>query len=102
VVPVNLTVLAGGPFFDNLPGGLSFSFKTNGTATSQIVQIGNGGPDIELDRHPQHRRWRRLLTATPASGTAASIATISVTAAISRAAGARRNVHRSAGFPDGQ
>ena len=82
VVPVNLTVLAGGPFFDNLPGGLSFSFKTNGTATSQIVQIGNGGTGT-LNWTVTHSTgdggdW---LTATPASGTAASIATISVTAA---------------------
>ncbi len=43
VLPVNLTILAGGAFFDNLPGALTFSFKTGGTATQQIVQIGNGG-----------------------------------------------------------
>src|SRR5258708_17551664 len=42
-VPVTLTVEASGPFFNNLPRGLSFSFKTSGTATSQVIQIGNGG-----------------------------------------------------------
>ena len=39
----NLTIVGSGPFFDNLPGGLSFSFQTDGGATSQIVQVGNGG-----------------------------------------------------------
>ncbi len=82
VVPVNLTVLASGPFFDNLPGGLSFSFKTDGVATSQIVQIGNGGTGtLNWTVTPSTADGGDWLTATSTSGTAPSIATIGVTAA---------------------
>jgi len=43
-VPVTLTVEAAtAPFFSYLPGGLSFTIKTGGGATSQPVQILNGG-----------------------------------------------------------
>jgi len=43
-IPVTLTVAASGAtFFDDLPGKLSFSFKTNGSATSQSIQIRNSG-----------------------------------------------------------
>ena len=44
-IPVTLTVKpAGGTFFDNLQGQVSFSLATGGTAiTSQSVQIRNGG-----------------------------------------------------------
>jgi hypothetical protein len=82
VVPVNLTVLASGAFFDNLPGALNFSFKTSGVATPQIVQIGNGGTGTlnwtVTFTTADGGAW---LTATPLSGTAPSIATISVTPA---------------------
>ena len=82
VVPVNLTVVASGPFFDNLPGGLSFSFKTGGAATSQIVQVGNGGTGtLSWTATTTTADGGAWLTATPSSGTAPSIATISVTAA---------------------
>jgi hypothetical protein len=82
VVPVNLTIVASGPFFDNLPGGLSFSFKTGGVATSQIVQIGNGGTGtLSWTVTPSTADGGAWLTATPSSGTAPSIATIGVTAA---------------------
>src|SRR6266481_7102369 len=81
VVPVNLTIVASGAFFDNLPGGLSFSFKTGGAATSQIVQIGNGGTGtLSWTATTSTADGGAWLTATP-SGTAPSIATISVTAA---------------------
>lgn len=83
VVPVNLTVLASGPFFDNLPGALSFSLKPGGVATSQIVQIGNGGSAGTLNwtvtaTTADGGAW---MAATPVSGTAPSVATVSVTAA---------------------
>jgi hypothetical protein len=82
VVPVNLTIAASGAFFDNLPGGLSFSFKTGGPATSQIVQIGNGGSGtLSWTATTSTADGGAWLTATPASGTAPSIATVSVTAA---------------------
>lgn len=43
-IPVTLTVAASGAtFFDDLPGKLSFSFKTSGTPTSQSIQIRNAG-----------------------------------------------------------
>ena len=83
VVPVNLTIIASGPFFDNLPGGLSFSLKPGGAATSQIVQIANGGSTGTLNwtvsaTTGDGGAW---LSPTPASGTAPSIVTVSVTAA---------------------
>ncbi len=82
VVPVNLTVLAGGAFFDNLPGGLSFSLNKGGVATSQIVQINNGGTGtLNWTVSTSTADGGAWLTATPVSGTAPSIATISVTAA---------------------
>jgi len=82
VVPVNLTIVASGAFFDNLPGALSFSFKTGGAATSQIVQIGNGGTGtLNWTVTTSTADGGAWLTATPTSGTAPSIATISVTAA---------------------
>jgi hypothetical protein len=50
VVPVNLTILNTGAFFDTLPGQMSFSTKTgSGTATSQILQIRNGGASGSLN-----------------------------------------------------
>src|SRR5208337_1241493 len=37
-VPVTLTIEASGAFFNNLPGGLSFSLKTNATTVaSQVI-----------------------------------------------------------------
>ena len=82
VVPVNLTVVASGAFFDNLPGGLSFSFKTGGAATSQIVQVGNGGSgSLSWSVTSSTADGGDWLAATPPSGTAPSVATVSITAA---------------------
>jgi hypothetical protein len=83
VIPVNLTIVASGPFFDNLPGALSFSLKTGGAAPPQIVQVGNGGTTGTLNwtatsSTADGGAW---LSATPTSGTAPSVATISVNAA---------------------
>ena len=80
VVPVNLTIVASGPFFDNLPGGLSFSLKPGGAGISQIVQVNNGGTTGTLNwtvssSTADGGAW---LSATPASGTAPAIATVSV------------------------
>ncbi|HWZ83275.1 MAG TPA: hypothetical protein VNW47_11650 [Terriglobales bacterium] len=82
VVPVNLNIIASGPFFDNLPGGLSFAMKPGGTITSQIVQVNNGGTTGTLSwtataSTGDSGAW---LAVTP-SGTAPSIATVSVTPA---------------------
>ena len=82
VVPVSLTVVASGPFFDNFAGGLSFSFATGGHATSQIVQVGNGGTGtLSWTVTTSTADGGAWLTATPVSGTAPSISTISITAA---------------------
>ena len=80
VIPVNLSVIASGPFFDNLPGGLSFSLKTGGAGVSQIVQVGNGGSTGTLSWTvtPSTADGGAWLTATPTSGTAPSVATIGV------------------------
>ncbi|MGB9073788.1 MAG: hypothetical protein WCC22_14205 [Terriglobales bacterium] len=44
VVPVNLTIENSGPFFDTLPGQMSFSLeKGAGSATPQVLQIRNAG-----------------------------------------------------------
>jgi hypothetical protein len=42
-VPVSLTVVRPGPFFDNLPGQMSFFMKTGGIAPAQVMQIRNAG-----------------------------------------------------------
>ena len=82
VLPVNLTIIASGPFLDNLPGGLSFSFQPGGVATSQIVQIRNGGTgSLNWGVASSTADGGAWLTATPSTGTAPSIATISVTSA---------------------
>src|ERR1700674_4821124 len=82
VVPVNLTIVSSGAFFDNLPGALSFSFKTGGTATSQVIQIENGGTGtLNWTVTTSTADGGAWLTATPPSGTAPSIAKIGVTAA---------------------
>ena len=82
VVPVNLTIVGSGSFFDNLPGGMSFSFQTDGGATPQIVQIANGGTGtLNWTVAASTGDGGAWLAATPSSGTAPSIATISVTAA---------------------
>ncbi|MBI3478506.1 MAG: hypothetical protein HY010_22490 [Acidobacteria bacterium] len=82
-IPVNLTIVASGPFFDNLPGGMSFSMKPGGAITPQIVQVGNGGSTGTLNwtattSTGDSGAW---LTVTPGSGTAPSIASVSVTPA---------------------
>jgi len=80
-IPVTLTVAASGAtFFDDLLGKLSFSFKTNGSATSQSIQIRNAGAaHVELDRGllapPMAESW---LTASASSGAAPSTITIGI------------------------
>jgi hypothetical protein len=82
VVPVNLTIAASGAFFDNLPGGLSFSFQTGGAATPQIVQVENGGTGtLNWTAAASTADGGDWLAVTPSAGTAPSVASISVTAA---------------------
>ena len=42
-VPVTLSVVASGAFFDNLPGQMNFSMKAGGKVSPQTIQILNGG-----------------------------------------------------------
>jgi hypothetical protein len=42
-IPVTLIVSASGAFFDNLPGGLSFSIQPGKKATPQTLLVPNGG-----------------------------------------------------------
>jgi hypothetical protein len=81
-VPVTLTVAAAAtPFFDNLPGQMSFSLKTRGVAPpSQTVEIRNGGSAGFLDwsvtgSTADGGNW---LTISPPSGTAPSQITVEI------------------------
>ena len=83
-IPVTLTVeAAGGAYFDNLPGQMSFSLLTANTAiTSQVLEVRNAGSGSlpwtlttsTSDAHP----W---LTASASSGSAPSIVTFGVNVA---------------------
>lgn len=81
-VPVTLTVGAlTAPFFDNVPGQLSFSLKT-GTATnppSQTVQIRNAGAGtLNWAASKSTSDGGNWLSVSPVNGTAPSIVTVSV------------------------
>ena len=81
-IPVTLTVAAtGGTFFDNLPGEMAFSLKTNGlTPPSQSVQIRNGGSGtLNWTLTGTTADGGNWLTASSLSGTAPSIANIGIT-----------------------
>jgi len=81
--------LASGAFFNNLPGGLSFSFATNGKATSQVIQIGNGGSGtLNWTVTPATSDDGNWLTVSAASGTAPSLETVEVNASLLPGGGA--------------
>ena len=81
-VPVTLTVASSSAaFFDTLPGKLSFSFKTGGAATSQPVQIRNGGSGtLNWAVTPSTSDGGAWLTASASSGTAPSTISIGISA----------------------
>ncbi len=81
-VPVTLTVgSSSAAFFDTLPGKLSFSFKTGGAATSQPVQIRNGGSGtLNWTVTPSTSDGGAWLTASASSGTAPSTISIGISA----------------------
>src|ERR1700724_2031935 len=78
VVPVTLAVLSSGAFFADLPGQLSFSVKTNGsTATSQTIQIGNGGSGtLNWTLATSTADGGNWLAGTPVSGTPPSAVSV--------------------------
>lgn len=80
-VPVTLTIVSSGAFFNTLPGALSFSLKTSGTATSQVIQIGNAGSGtLSWTVTPSTSDAGDWLTVSAASGTAPSLDTVEVNA----------------------
>ncbi len=89
-VPVTLTIEASsGAFFNDLPGGLSYSFKTNGTATSQVIQIGGAGSgSLNWTVTPTTSDTAKWLTVSSSSGTAPSVVTVSVNSGLLPGGGA--------------
>src|SRR5207244_5426112 len=83
VVPVTLTVLSSGAFFADLPGQLRFSVKNTGaTATSQTIQVANGGSGtLNWTLATSTADGGNWLSATPTSGAARSAASVSVNVA---------------------
>ncbi|HVO60743.1 MAG TPA: hypothetical protein VMT53_07390 [Terriglobales bacterium] len=81
-IPVTLTVASSGTaFFDDLPGKLSFSLKTSTSATSQSLQIRNGGSGtLNWSLTTSTSDGGGWLTASSSSGAAPSNITIGVTA----------------------
>jgi len=78
-VPVTLTVLSSGTFFDNLPGKLSFSLTKGGTGVSQRIQISNGGTGtLNWTVTPTTSDGGAWLTTSAPSGTAPSGLTVSI------------------------
>jgi hypothetical protein len=79
-VPVTLTVAGSGPFFDSLPGQLSFSLLTAGNAPpSQTIQIRNGGTGtLKWSAQTSTSDGGNWLKASSLSGTAPSNVAITI------------------------
>ena len=80
-IPVTLTVAAGSPFFDNVPGQMSFSLVTNGgNPPSQTVEIRNAsGGSLNWTVTAITSDNGSWLNVSPSTGTATSTVTVSVT-----------------------
>jgi hypothetical protein len=82
-IPVTLNIAGSGGFFNDLPGALSYSFKTNGTATSQVFQVGNAGSGtLNWTVTPSTSDSANWLTVSASSGTAPSVVTVSVNSSL--------------------
>ena len=79
-IPVTLTVVSSGPFFDNLPGQLSFSLKTGGAAPPfQLVQVRNKGTgSLNWTVTGSTADGGGWLSVAPGTGTAPSNLTVSI------------------------
>ncbi len=80
-LPVTLTVAAsGGPFFDDLPGGLQFSLPANGASPgSQVLQVRNAGSGtLTWTVTATTADGGNWLTVSPGSGSAPSLVTVGV------------------------
>jgi hypothetical protein len=80
-VPVTLTVLQSNvAFLDNLPGALSFSFKTGGNSSAQSFQIRNAGSGtLNWTLSASTADGRNWLGESSSSGTAPSMVSVSIT-----------------------
>src|ERR1019366_2339043 len=79
IIPVTLTVAASGAFFDNLPGGLSFSVQPGNIATPQTLRVGNGGTGtLNFTVTESTADGGAWLAVTPTSGSAPKSLTVSV------------------------
>jgi hypothetical protein len=82
-VPVTLTVAdpTAGPFFDNLPGQMSFSLETGGaTPPSQAVQIRNAGSGtLNWTLETSTSDGGNWLNVSALNGTAPSVVSVSIT-----------------------
>ena len=82
-VPVNLTVAQqGAPFFDNIPGQISFSLQTgSGNPPNQSVQLRNGGSGtLNWTLTSSTSDGGNWLDASPSSGTAPSTVSVGILA----------------------
>jgi hypothetical protein len=79
-VPVTLTVSATTtPFFDNLPGQMTFLMKAGGTPPAQTVQVRNGGTGtLSFTAKGTTADGGKWLNVTPASGKATASVTVTV------------------------
>ncbi len=80
-IPVNLTVAAPPKsFFNNLPGGLTFSLAMNGQPVSQTIEVSSVGGAGSLNWAVTLLTFngRNWLTASSSSGTAPSLVTVGI------------------------
>jgi len=89
-VPVTLTVASSGAFFNDLPGALNYSLKTNGsTISSQVVQVGSAGSGtLNWTVVPATSDTDNWLTVSASSGTAPSVVTVGVNVSLLPGGGA--------------
>ncbi len=79
--PVTLNVEPSGAFFNNLPGGLTFTFVPNGPAVTQTIPITNGGSGtLSWTATTATSDGNAWLSTSPSSGTAPSELSVKVDA----------------------
>jgi hypothetical protein len=78
-VPVTLTVAGSGPFFDNLPGQVSFFLSPGGSPPSQTLQVRNAGTGtLAFTAASSTSDGRPWLHVSPVSAAAPSVVTVSI------------------------
>jgi hypothetical protein len=80
-IPVTLNVEPSGAFFNNLPGGLTFTLLPNGPAVTQTIPITNGGSGtLSWTATTATSDGNAWLSTSPSSGTAPSELSVKVDA----------------------